>query len=88
MQFVARMRRNRFLAVWASTLKGESTNDAREYARKLIHEDVRQIGKEHDSVLVKLLTDYLGDLADEATIRAKMVEFLEEAKDQVILEGR
>ncbi|MCV6586462.1 MAG: DUF1476 domain-containing protein [Marinibacterium sp.] len=85
--FIARMRRNRFMAVWASALKGETAEEARSYGRQLIHEDVSHPGEVDDDVIVELLQEYLGDLTDEATIRAKLVEFLAEAKVQLVLEG-
>jgi hypothetical protein len=85
MQFKARMRRNRFMAVWASALKGETVEQAREYARQLIQKDVQNLGEED---VVKAVTEYLGDLSDEATVRAKMAELLVEAKEQVLSETR
>ena len=84
MQFNARMRRNRFMADWASTLKGETVEQARKYGQELVRTDLQNVSEEDVVAAVK---DYLGDLADEATIREMMVEFLVEAKEQVMAEA-
>ncbi|MCX8953239.1 DUF1476 domain-containing protein [Ruegeria sp. NA] len=84
MQFIARMRRNRFMAVWASALKGETVEQARKYGQELVHTDLQHVGEDD---VVEAVKAYLGDLADEATIRSKMAELLVEAKEQVMAEG-
>lgn len=83
MQFKARMRRNRFMAVWASALKGETVDQARAYAATLIKEDLKNVSE--DDVVNAVLT-YLGDLATEEKVRGKMQEFLVQAKEQVLSE--
>lgn len=83
-QFIARMRRNRFMAVWASALKGESVEAARKYGQELIHTDLQNVSEED---VVTAVMGYLGDLADEPTVRAKMAELLAEAKEQVLTES-
>jgi hypothetical protein len=83
MDFRARIRAFRFLAVWASTLKGETVAQAREFARTMIHEDVRHIG---DEDVVRVASAYLGDLSNEATVRRKFREFILESKDLLELE--
>ncbi|KIC42641.1 aldolase [Ruegeria sp. ANG-R] len=83
MQFIARMRRNRFMAVWASTLKGETVEQARKYGQELVHTDLQNVSEDD---VVEAVKGYLGDLADEAKIREKMVELLVEAKEQVMAE--
>lgn len=83
MQFKARMRRNRFMAVWASALKGDTVEQAREYGQKLVQEDLKNVSEED---VIDALKDYLGDLADDATIRSKMKELLVEAKEQIMSE--
>ena len=80
MQFRARMRRDRFLAVWASGLRGDTVEDARAFARTVIHEDLQHIG---DEDVVRLTREYLGSLSNEDTIRAKLEEFMREAKHQI-----
>ncbi len=84
-QFVARMRRNRFMAIWASALKGDTVEQAREYARELISTDLQHISEDDVIFAVK---KYLGDIADEKTIRIKMQEFLREAKEQLVTESQ
>ena len=81
--FRARVRAFRFLAVWASTLKGETVAQARSFARAMIDEDIRHVG---DDTVVRIALKYLGDLTDEATVRMKMLEFYHEAKDLIELE--
>lgn len=82
--FRARIRAFRFLAVWASTLKGETVAQARDFARAVIHEDLRHVG---DEDAVRVVRKYLGKLSDEATIRRKMQEFIHESRDLLELEN-
>lgn len=82
--FRARIRAFRFLAVWASTLKGETVAQAREFARTMIHEDVRHVG---DDDVVRVARAYLGDLSDEPTVRRKFQEFIRESRDLLELEN-
>ncbi len=84
MQFIARMRRNRFMAVWASALKGETVEQARKYGQELVHTDLQNVNEDD---VVEAVKSYLGDLADETKIREKMVELLVEAKEQVMAES-
>ncbi len=83
LQFIARMRRNRFMAVWASAIKGDTVEEARDYARKLISTDLQHVS---DEDVVMAVREYLGERCDEQTIRAKMQEMLIEAKEQVLSE--
>lgn len=85
MQFIARMRRNRFMAVWASALKGESVEAAKKYGQELVKTDLKHVSEDD---VVNAVLGYLGDLSDEATVRAKMAELLTEAKIQVISETK
>jgi len=84
MQFMARMRRNRFMAVWASALKGESVEHARNFGQELVHVDLQHVSEDD---VVNAVASYLGDLADEAKIKEKMSELMSEAKDQIMTEG-
>lgn len=84
MQFKADARRNKLLGLWAAELMGKSGEDAAAYAREVIKSDFEEAG--HEDVFRKVSGD-LGDLADEATIRAKMAELLVEAKAQVMNEA-
>ena len=83
MQFKADARRNKLLGLWAAELLGKSGSDAEDYAKEVVKSDFEEAG--HEDVYRKVAGD-LGDKADEATIRAKMQEFLVEAKEQVMNE--
>ncbi len=84
MQFKAEARRNKLLGLWAAGLMGKSDSEAEEYAKEVVRADFEEAG--HDDVVRKLSND-LGDLADEATIREKLSEMLTEAKAQLLSEG-
>ncbi|MEL7165505.1 MAG: DUF1476 domain-containing protein [Pseudomonadota bacterium] len=83
MQFKAEARRNKLLGLWAAELMGKSADAAAEYAKEVVKADFEEAG--HEDVYRKVSGD-LGDAADEATIRAKMAEFLTEAKAQIMSE--
>jgi hypothetical protein len=83
MQFKAEARRNKLLGLWAADLMGKSTEDAAEYAKEVIKSDFEEAG--HEDVYRKVSGD-LGDIADEATIRAQMAALWVEAKDQLMNE--
>lgn len=83
LQFRANARRNRLLGHWAAQLLGKSGEDEVRYALDVVREDFKEAG--HEDVVRKLQAD-LGSLADEATIRAKMAEFLDVAKAQLMKE--
>jgi hypothetical protein len=80
LEFIAEAARNKMIAYWAAELLGKSANDAAQYAKEIIRIDFMTPG--HEDVVKKLSED-LGDLADVATIRAKMAEFLTEARRKV-----
>jgi hypothetical protein len=83
MQFKAEARRNKLLGLWAAELLGKSNDDATAYAAEVIKSDMEEPG--HEDVYRKVAGD-LGDKADEATIRDKMVSLLIEAKAQLVSE--
>ncbi len=83
MQFKADARRNKLLGLWAAELLGKSGEDAANYAKEVVKSDFEEAG--HEDVFRKVSGD-LGDKADEATIRAKMQEFMVEAKSQLMTE--
>ena len=83
MQFKAEARRNKLLGLWAADLLGKSEDDAASYAKEVIKADFEEAGD--DDVMRKVAGD-LGDKSDEATIRAKMTEFLAAAKAQLMAE--
>jgi hypothetical protein len=83
LQFRAEARRNKLLGLWAAGLMGKTDAEAASYAKEVIAADFEEAGDE--DVYRKLAGD-LGDLATEATIRAKMAELGAEAKRQIISE--
>ena len=83
MQFKAEARRNKLLGLWAAELLGKSGDEAAAYAAEVVKADLQETGDE--DVYRKVATD-LGDLADEATIRAKMSDLRAVAKGQLMTE--
>ena len=84
MQFKAESRRNKLAGLWAAELLGKDDSAAAEYAKEVIKSDFEEPGD--DDVVRKLVGD-LGTLADEATVRTKLAEFLSEAKAQLMDES-
>lgn len=84
LRFKAEARRNKLIGLWAAELMGRSGEEALAYAREVIAADFQEAGDE--DVFRKLAAD-LGHRADEATIRAKMVELMAEARRQVMKEA-
>ena len=84
LRFKAEARRNRLLGEWAAGLLGKNGDEARTYALTVVTSDFEEPGE--DDVFRKLSEDLAGR-ADEATIRAKMVQLREEARRQVASEG-
>ncbi len=84
MKFKAEARCNKLLGLWAAELMGRSGDAADSYAREVIASDFEEAG--HEDVVRKVAGD-LGDLADPDTIRAKMAEFLSQAKSQILDES-
>jgi hypothetical protein len=81
MQFKTNARRNKYLGLWAAELKGEPIEVAQAYAQSVVKIDLAEAG--HEDV-VHLVVGYLGDLADEDTIRAKMAELMITAKSEIM----
>jgi len=84
MQFKADARRNKLLGLWAADLLGKNAEAAAEYAKSVVIADMEEVG--HEDVYRKVAGD-LGDLANEATIRAKMDEMMAIAKAQLLDEA-
>jgi hypothetical protein len=80
MQFKAGARRNKLLGLWAADLMGKSGDDAAEYAKEVVKSDFEEAG---DEDVYRKVSGDLGDKSDEATIRAKMVELMAVAKQEV-----
>ncbi|MDS9465986.1 DUF1476 domain-containing protein [Paracoccus sp. MBLB3053] len=83
LNFKAEARRNRLLGEWAAALLGKTGDDARSYALTVVTSDFDEPGDE--DVFRKLSTD-LAELADEETIRAKMIELRLTAREQIVKE--
>jgi len=81
MQFKADARRNKLLGLWAAELMGKTGDAAADYAREVVKSDFEEAGDE--DVYRKVAGD-LSSLADEATIRSKMVALMAEAKAQLM----
>lgn len=84
LRFKAEARRNRLLGEWAAGLLGKTGDEARTYALTVVTSDFEEPGE--DDVFRKISEDLSGR-ADEATIRAKMVELREEARRQIASEA-
>jgi len=72
------------LGLWAADLMGKSGEAAEAYAKDVIKSDFEEAGD--DDVVRKVVADLDGK-ADEATVRAKMAEYLAEAKAQLMDEA-
>lgn len=84
MQFKAEARRNKLLGLWAADLLGKTGEDADAYAKEVIKSDFEEAG---DEDVYRKVSGDLGAKADEATIRAKMKEYMAEAKAQLLGEA-
>ena len=83
MQFKAEARRNKLLGLWAAGLMGKSGDEAAAYAVEVVKSDFQEAG---DEDVYRKVSGDLGALADETTIRTKMVELMVEAKRQIMSE--
>ena len=83
MQFKSEARRNKLLGLWAAELMGKTGDEAAAYAIAVVKSDFEEAGDE--DVYRKVAGDLEGR-ADEATIRAKMVSLMAEAKAQLMTE--
>ncbi|WP_299294302.1 DUF1476 domain-containing protein [uncultured Tateyamaria sp.] len=81
MQFKADARRNKLLGLWAAELMGKTGDAAADYAREVVKSDFEEAG---DEDVYRKVSGDLGALADEATIRSKMVALMAEAKAQLM----
>lgn len=84
LKFRAEARRNKLLGLWAAGLMGKSGDAAASYAKDVVAEDFSEAGDE--DVYRKVAKD-LGALADETTIRTRMIELMVEAKRQIMEES-
>jgi hypothetical protein len=77
MQFRAVARRNKALGLWAAGLLGKTGDAADAYAMEVVRADFEEAG--HEDVVRKVAAD-LGTRTTPEAIRAKMDEFLAQAK--------
>lgn len=83
MQFKAQARCNKLLGLWAAEILGKTGEAAQDYARDVIKADFEEAG--HEDVVRKVAADLDGRATAEE-IRAKMAEFLAQAKAQLLNE--
>ena len=83
MKFRAEARRNKLLGLWAAGLLGKSGDDAAAYAMEVVASDFVEAG---DEDVYRKISGDLGNLATEATIRARMTELAGVAKAQLMSE--
>lgn len=84
MKFKAEARCNKLVGLWAAELLGKTGDAAAAYALEVVKSDFEEAG--HEDVVRKVAGD-LGDIADPDTIRTKMVEFLIQAKTELMAKG-
>ena len=72
--------RNKLLGAWAAEVKGLDKDKTAEYIREVVKSDFQEAGDE--DVFRKLKADLEG-LVNEQTIRTKMSECLQTARDRV-----
>ena len=72
--------RNKLLGAWAADIKGLDKDMTEEYIKDVVKSDFQKAGDE--DVFEKLKGDLEG-LVDDQTIRTKMSECLQAAKDRV-----
>lgn len=77
LEFRVRIWNLRFVAAWAVFLKGDPENGVDSLFERLIREHMRAPG---DDSAIAILQEHLGDLADEALLRRKLDEFLQDAR--------
>ena len=72
--------RNKLLGAWAAELKGLDKDKTEEYIKDVVKSDFQKAG---DEDVFEKLKDDLEGLVDDQTIRTKMSECLQAAKDRV-----
>jgi hypothetical protein len=77
-------RRNKLLGAWAAELLGKKGADRDAYARDVVLTDLEI---DHESGVYRKVAADLTNVADEQTIRRKMIELFEIAKGQVMDEA-
>lgn len=87
MQFKAEARRNKLLGLWAAGKMGIMKPDAAQaYAQEVVKADFEEAGDEDVYRKVSADLEAKGAEWSETELRAKMAEFMAEAKDQIMTE--
>jgi hypothetical protein len=86
MKFKIMARRNKLLGLWAAAEMGKDGDAAQAYAKEVIAADFEEAGDE--DVFRKVRKDLDAAKVSDAVIRAKMVELLETAVEQVTSDGK
>ncbi len=88
LRFKAAARRDRLLGLWAAAQMGKSGADAEAYASELVALDVERPGD--DEVVTRIGNDLraAGKPIADHTVRARMHDFHETARRQIMTEAR
>ena len=81
LRFKATARRNKLLGLWAASQMGKTGADADAYAKDVVVADFEEAGD--DDVMRKVAGDLAANGVTEQQVRAKMIELLAEAVQQV-----
>jgi hypothetical protein len=81
LKFKAYARRNKLLGLWAAEQLGKSGAEAEAYAKEVVLADFEEAGE--GDVARKVIGDLAPKGIDEATVHAKMNEFLTAAVAQI-----
>jgi len=81
LKFKALARRNRLVGLWAAALLGKADADA--YAKEVVVADFEEAGDEDVFRKLRSDLDAAGVSVSDQDIRAKMVELLAQAIDQI-----
>ncbi|MDR6818821.1 hypothetical protein J2X76_004003 [Neorhizobium sp. 2083] len=83
LKFKALARRNRLVGLWAAGLLGKADADADAYAKEVVVADFEEAGDEDVFRKLRSDLDAAGVSVSDQDVRAKMVELLAQAIDQI-----
>lgn len=87
LKFKAEARRNKLLGLWTAGLLGKSGEDADNHAREVVRADFEEPGDEDVFRKVRGDLDAAGVTLSDDDLRAKMVELMGQAVDEIEAEG-
>ena len=87
LRFKAMARRNKLLGLWAAELMGLAGEDAENYAKEVVRADLEEAGDEDVFRKIRGDFDTKGVDMSDHMIRTKMLEFLEQAVEEVQKKG-